>query len=250
MMQYAKTQTAPGYWHSPSGGGPNYAASMNQWKINQRNSQHSNRTWDKGTGGNAGFGRSKPQKKMWKYGGDLPERYNPNPVQPQQPSGVPNIPDGHIDPGGLGPRGGQAPYPGLMHPGTVNTSITPSNLFTPLDTQMAVNQAAGSTAMDANYLSKSLMRPGMSRNAGTQQAIAGALGQGASQMNQAMTQIPLADALMNDSFRLQGESARSQEGLSLAELMRRMQNTQDSDTLFRSGTGTSILTNLLNGLGV
>lgn len=238
---FASTQSNPGWWHSPTGGGAADAAAMNQWKMQQANSQHANRTWDKPGAWN--------QRPSWANGGGgggqqnkLATAYNnwkQKNNQPQAPAPTPQQP---IDNGGL--PGPHRPAPGFQL-GTTQTSITPSTLFSPLDTQMSVNQAAQNTMQDPNYLAKSLMRPGMSRNAGLAGAIAPAMGQGSAAAQRAMQEIPLMDALMNDQFRLQGETARSQEGQSLAELLRRLQNTQDSEGLAQSGMATSLLNGLL-----
>lgn len=148
-----------------------------------------------------------------------------SPAMPSQPSGPSSAPPAAGSaPGGqpLGPTGG---YGGMME---VGTSITPGTLFSPEQTQRAINQDASAafTQADARSLLPGQKRQGFATGAGTRSMIAPQQGALEGSVMGSMARRPIEDALANENFKLQGEAARGKEGLALADLLRQGQASQ------------------------
>lgn len=121
--------------------------------------------------------------------------------------------------GGLGSGGGL---------GTINTSITPRSVYTPLMTQMAVNQAVSDSRLTPQSVAKQFMRPGVSASQSTKYRSAPALAAGFSQGAQQAAGIPLADNIANEQNLMQGQLAKHQEWTGLAQLLLKQLGLQQS----------------------
>ena len=112
----------------------------------------------------------------------------------------------------------------------VQTSITPTDVYSPQQTQAAVNQAQSHALRSANpaYLKHWLDGRGSRRGIGYDAAVAPQVAQGRMQGAVAGAEIPFADAAVNASHRLSGESAREQEAQALATGAARMQDDASS----------------------
>lgn len=157
---------------------------------------------------------------------------NPQPQGPQQPYANPNTqynsnpyetPSGQFNTTARGPGGFG------LDPNTANvaTSIQPQQLFNPSDTAAMVAARAAQSMTDPNFLMKQFSRPGRSNDAGTLSLTFPQIANANSQTALAQQQIPFNDAMANSQFLLQGQQAQGQEGLALANLLRRVTGTND-----------------------
>lgn len=108
----------------------------------------------------------------------------------------------------------------MNNPFQINTSITPSPIYSPTQTQYAKNQAK---AAQAQYMDPSaavhmagLDKPGVSRSAGTYARVMPGIANAASQANAANTQIPFQFDAANAQNNLAGQMARDAEFSGLA----------------------------------
>lgn len=127
----------------------------------------------------------------------------------------------------------------------VSTSITPQDLYTPEQTAHATSVAAGQAFERADPFSamKQFDRPGLSRDAGSMSLAIPGMAAGTQGAVNSLYQQPVADAMANNQFRLQGEVARGQEGLNLAQVLRQLQQNQDYERI----QGMSPLMSILMG---
>lgn len=144
------------------------------------------------------------------------------PQQPQMPQRAPYAwtAAGRAAAQGGGQMGSGNPLLDQLNGGTVQTSITPQNIYSPQQTQAAVNQAIASSSVPLDWLKSRFAGKGMSVNSPA--AISRALvpySQGLAQGQIASAQIPLQDATANAQHMLAGESARENEGIDWARLM-------------------------------
>ncbi len=124
--------------------------------------------------------------------------------------------------GGSGAAGGMG---GAGSMPNVQTSINPSGVFNQNQTQQSINQtrALAQQHADPRSAMKQFDRPGVSRSAGTMQAAMPQIVQGRAQAAMAPATIGLQDAQTNAQQLLQGQTARENEGLSLAGLLGQQQ---------------------------
>lgn len=137
-----------------------------------------------------------------------------------------------------GTPGGTGTTPGF---GTINTSITPSNIYSPSSTLQATNQATATAQQGANWdwIRNMFARPGMSISSpGVAGAAlpqyAGALAAG----QQASVQTPYQDMLANAQHLLSGQQAREGEALGWGRLQSTLGNAQQN-------AGVSSILNIL-----
>lgn len=141
-----------------------------------------------------------------------------------------------------GAQGGN-PLLNMLGGGTVNTSITPQNIYSPQQTQEAVNQAVASSSMPLPWLQNRFAGAGM--NVNSPATISRAMvpyGQGIAQGQIASAQIPLQDITANAQHYSAGEQARENEGLDWARLMTSAQGMNQNARL-------NTLSSLLGMLG-
>lgn len=116
--------------------------------------------------------------------------------------------------------------------GNINTSITPQNIYSPQQTNEAVNQAVASSSMPLPWLQNQFAGKGMSVNSPA--AISRAMvpyAQGLVQGQTAAAQIPLQDATANAQHMLAGQQAREVEGLDWARLLTSAQGLNNSSRM-------------------
>lgn len=131
---------------------------------------------------------------------------------PQQQQAPPSAP-----PAGGGPAVGDgAGGVGGGSPNLVNTSIQPSGVFSPDQTQIATNQAVADSIIPLDFAMKPFIRPGASRSNSTVGAALPAFSAGLLSAANAQAQIPLFDRLTNLNQRRLGEVAREEEFFGLA----------------------------------
>ncbi len=141
---------------------------------------------------------------------------------------------------------GTTPAPTAMP--TVQTTITPTNLYTPQMTQAAVNQAIASNTPDSRFAQKANYTPGVSRSAGTLAAATPALTQGIWAQRQGAAEIPLLDEIANQKHMLAGQVGRENEAQSLASLMQRLNLLHQQESNNSASNYQSVLMSLLGGL--
>lgn len=192
-------------------------------------------------------------------GGMLPWYYDPNAWQQStdfnrtgKTPGGRRIPQPTLPSGGIG--GGTNPLPSLPSGGgtgggggtpTVQTSITPTNIYTPQMTAQAVNQAVASNTPDMRFAMKQNTQPGVSRSAGTMAGAMPAFSKAALSQRQAAAEIPLLDEIANQKHMMAGQVARENEGLQLANLLSRLQSLRDRESLGNAGNLQNILLSML-----
>lgn len=115
--------------------------------------------------------------------------------------------------GGSGGSGSGSPF------GTINTSITPRSVYSPWQTQVAVNQAVADSRISPNSVYKRFDRPGVSRSQSTKYRAAPTLASGFSLGQQQAAGIPLGDEIANQQNLMQGQLAKHQEFTGLAGLL-------------------------------
>jgi hypothetical protein len=164
--------------------------------------------------------------------GNPSNRYGPQPTAP--------APTGPATPG----AGGGGPGSGPIQ---VQTTITPTSLYSPTQTQHAVNQAFADNVPDANAAMKPFDRPGVSRSAGTQAAALPGMAQDMSQAMEARASIPMQDAIANQQHLMAGEVAREQQGLDLATLLQRQNQIGQRGQMGQMQQNMSLLDALLSG---
>lgn len=108
----------------------------------------------------------------------------------------------------------------------INTSITPSPVYSARDTRGAVNQAIGDIAGASQVpaLLHRTIRPGVSLSRASQQQIIPALGEAAGQARLARQEIPFQHAAANAANILSGQIGRANEFSGLASVGLNMQN--------------------------
>lgn len=117
--------------------------------------------------------------------------------------------------------------------GTVNSSITPTGVYTQRQTNAAANQAESEAMRSSSLpsLLKQLDRPGVSRSAGS---VAAVMPQMAASQQQGMfdaAQIRQQDELANRQSMFGGQVAQDQEGLGLMNILRQLYGIgQQQDT--------------------
>lgn len=129
-----------------------------------------------------------------------------------------------------------------MNNGLINTSIQPTGIYSPQQTQQAMHQGVANAQQGANmpWLQSQMRRPGMSVNSPATQSralpqFAGALAQG----NEAQWAIPMEDMIANASHLLQGQTAREDEALGWGRLQSLMNTAQQR-------FGAQMISNLLS----
>lgn len=115
----------------------------------------------------------------------------------------------------------------------INTSVTPSSVYTPQQTQQQVNNqiALGQQAADPRFAMKGFTRPGMSQDQGTFAAALPQIGQSLFQGQSAAAQTPLNDNLANQQNLLAGQVSQSNEALGLGNAL---STTQANNTALRN----------------
>ena len=115
----------------------------------------------------------------------------------------------------------------------VKTSINPANVYSPTDTQHAVNQAMAQGQMQADPYSaiKQFDRAGVSRSAGTLARALPSMAQGQTAAAFAPGQIGLSDATTNAQNMLAGQTGRDAEGLGLAGILAKQNNLANVQNL-------------------
>lgn len=137
--------------------------------------------------------------------------------------------------GGAGAGGAQSPF------GTIKTSITPRSVYTPLQTQMAVNQAVSDSRISPNSVYKRFDRPGVSRSQSTKYRSAPAIAAGFSQGQQQAAGIPLGDEIANQQSLMQGQLAQHQEFTGLAGLLLKQLALQQMAQQSQIGNASSLM---------
>lgn len=134
--------------------------------------------------------------------------------------------------------------PGL---GTVNTSITPGTIYSPQQTHVAANQAMASfdRGSDPHFLMKQYDRPGMSRDVGSFANIMPDLVGNEVGRRNAMVGIPFSDEQANIRQLLSGQVAREGEGIGLAQVLQRLNETNQ----YERNSALGPIFSLLAGLG-
>ena len=161
--------------------------------------------------------------------------------QSPSPPGTPALPgQSGPPPASAGPVGGS----GDMY--DVRTSIRPTTLFSPEQTQRSINQDAERmfTQADTRSLLPGAQRQGMSTGAGTLAQIAPQQGALEGGVLGSLAFRPMQDELANQQFLLKGQAAQGAEGLAMADLLRRTQASQD----YKKNWTQSQLLSLLGGL--
>ena len=120
--------------------------------------------------------------------------------------------------------GGQGATPGMAN---VRTSIQPETLYNASDTAHQMAAQAAQFNNDPNYVQKQFARPGRSMDAGTLSQAAPQMAQAGAGMLRTLQQVPFGDAMANNRFLLSGQVAQGQEGLGLANILRRLQGVND-----------------------
>lgn len=130
---------------------------------------------------------------------------------------------------GTGPAVGND-FLSQMNNGLINTSITPTGIYSPQQTQQAMHQGVASAQQGANmpWLQSQMRRPGMSVNSPATQSralptYAGALAQG----QEAQWAIPMQDMIANAQHMLSGETAREDEALGWGRLQSMLNTAQN-----------------------
>lgn len=104
--------------------------------------------------------------------------------------------------------------------GSVQTSINPQNIYSPQQTQEAVNQAVASSSMPLPWLQNRMVGRGMNVNSpATIDRAMVPYAQGLAQGQVASAQIPLQDITANAQHYSAGEQAREGEALDWARLL-------------------------------
>lgn len=105
--------------------------------------------------------------------------------------------------------------------GSITTSVTPGNVFTPNQTQLAQNQslATASQNADPRWQQKSFMTPGRSTDGGTLAAATPGIAQSLFAGQQAAAAQPVQDAFANQNQMLQGQIAQQGESNGLANAL-------------------------------
>lgn len=119
-----------------------------------------------------------------------------------------------------GQQGSGNPLLDMLGGGSIQTSITPQNIYSPQQTNEAVNQAIASSSMPLPWLQNRFVGAGM--NVNSPATISRAMvpyGQGLAQGQIASAQIPLQDITANAQHYSAGEQARENEGLDWARLL-------------------------------
>lgn len=198
---------------------------------------------------NGYYQASKPGVK-WKGGTGTPAPQGPTSYRPggALPSGWSGSGWGTTDVYPSAPQGGGQSFGSsgsIAGPQfNIGSQVTPKPLWSPAQTQTAINQYASDqfTNADPSGLLKQYTRPGISRDEGTLGLIAPQLGAASANTRQAMLAQPLLDALANQQNLLQGQRIQGQEGIGLANarLGQASQNQQ-----FQQGQVSNIVRALL-----
>lgn len=145
---------------------------------------------------------------------------------------------------GAGGTGGTGGTGGL---GSITTSITPKSVYTPLMTQLAVNQAVSDSRLTPTSVAKQFMRPGVSASQSTKYRSAPALAAGFSMGAQQAAGIPLADNIANEQNLMAGQLAKHQEWTGLAQLLLKQLGLQQTVDQSQLGNLSQLLA-MLGGL--
>lgn len=263
-MYSASVGVAPGHWHNTMGeSGPANAASIGRYMTSAAAAPSGNAHWKDmyptqqsaaaaraGIGGATRQGRTPPGPQIYDYGGITPPGGSTTQTSPGAPTPSPAPAPTPQPTPAVSPAATPTPAPTIppplsnQYPGIAETrsTITPSSLWSPTQTQQQINQSAADifTAADPSYLSKALMQPGMSRDGGTLSGIAPLLGQAAAGANYAMNAIPLQNQLANEAFQLQGQTARANEGQSLMQWLQGAQGITDNEQASRMALLSSL----------
>lgn len=172
---------------------------------------------------------------------------NPNTPYYTQPNGAHVVNGQWVNPnqpqGSAGSQGGQA---------NIQTNISPSPIYTPNMTQLAVNQAVADNTPDLRNAMKAFDRPGVSRSAGTVAAAMPTVAASQLAQREAAATIPMLDEIANQKHQLAGEVAREQQALEMGNLLNRLNQTRQQqqignaqNQLGQLGNGLSLLQSLL-----
>lgn len=125
--------------------------------------------------------------------------------------------------------------------GTINTSITPQNIYSPRLTNMAVNQAAANAATQGNlpFLLQQAARPGIGyKSPSRMSAVMPQVARASVDANTARYAIPFSDATANAKNLLAGQVAREGEALGWGGLQNKMRDLQRG---YQTATQTPLL---------
>lgn len=148
---------------------------------------------------------------------------------------------------GTGGTGGTGATGGTGGTGSITTSITPKPVYTPLMTQLAVNQAVSDSRLTPTSVAKQFMRPGVSTSQSTKYRSAPALAAGFSMGAQQAAGIPLADNIANEQSLMAGQLAKHQEWTGLAQLLLKQLGLQQTVDQSQLGNLSQLL-RMLGGL--
>lgn len=129
----------------------------------------------------------------------------------------------------------------------VQTSITPTAVYTPDQTQQSVNQQVAQLSAQNNLrqLLHGTDTPGISRSAGSLQGVLPQIAQSRGQAAAIMQGQPFSDAQTNMTQMLQGQEAQGNEWLGLAGAA----TQQNQNAIMNQYDNTGFLLQLLSGLG-
>lgn len=133
-----------------------------------------------------------------------------------------------------------------FHP-TINTSIQPQQIYSPQQTQQAVNvaKAMQDQLADPRFQMKQFSAPGRSQDAGTMYAAMPNISAAKSAGALAGAAIPLEDLIANQKHLLSGEMAREDEAMGWGNLLARQYDNQIGTQSKNTSNFLSMLANLL-----
>ena len=151
--------------------------------------------------------------------------------------------------------GGQQNYGGGSQPnsqgnvGTFNNINQPQSVYTPEQTQYAVNQAVADARSQANprWQEKQFQTAGRSTDAGTLSAAAPQIGSQLENANAAMGMLPLQDYITNQNNLLGGQINQDNESLGQSQLLGNMALNNQGNALGWLSTFTGPLMGSLLG---
>jgi len=245
---------SPGSWHS-SGIGPAQAAAVGAWQNNQalnhiaqsmgyRGDQFAYRDAD--TSPQYIGGSLAAQNQYLARQGAQPATGTPAPAAGGAPAPAPATggKDGVPAAGGGGGTANPATGGGEGIAPVYSTIDGNRGIYNDAQTQRNINQQVEESRTKGSMRSnmKKYSRPGMSMDAGTAAAAAPEVGSNYADALAAQASGGLSDQLLNTNYQLQGQDARGNETLALADLLRRLQATQNN-------TNNAMRGMILNPLG-
>lgn len=152
---------------------------------------------------------------------------------------------------GAAPAGGAGqwqPYGNSPMVPNVQTSVTPTGVYTPQQTQQSVNQQLASLSANNNLrqLLHGTDQPGISRSAGSMQGVLPQIGAARGNAAYLMQNQPFSDAQANAQQMLQGQVAQGNEWMGLAGAA----NQMNQNVIGNNYSNANFLLSLLSGLGL